>query len=193
MLAVGATREPWYRTRSLAGSPTAPSSFRAEASPRADALLRLTRGLTARAAYAVDLVQDTYARAFRKAESFTPGTNLRAWLFRILRNAQVDAYRRARSHPIDAHADTETDVALTEQELLRDDQELERLRGVVAEDIEAALMTLSPDARTVVLLDFEGLSESELATVLGCPVGTLKSGLMRARQALRKRLRDYAR
>ncbi len=126
---------------------------------------------------------------------FTAGTNLKAWLFRILRNTFISLYRRQRHNPTVGGLDTVDPTAqgAAPGQWLRDDLELERLRKVVGEEIEHALMTLSEDARTVILLDLEGLTEVEVAQVVGCAVGTVKSRLARARAALRLLLKDYAR
>ena len=182
----------------LVGSETmSPAAWSgAEALAHADRLYNLGRRLTGNDADAEELVQETYVRALAGARTFTGG-NLKAWLFKILRNTFVDLRRRSRTVAVpanaaladaDAHSATGDDV-----ELLRDDLELERLRRLVGQEIEAALAALSDEARTIVLLDVEGFSESEVADVLGCPVGTVKSRLSRARALLRQRLRDYAR
>lgn len=159
-----------------------------------DSLHNLARYLTGNAADAEDLVQETYARALGAAAQFTPGTNLKAWLFRILRNAFISLYRRQRHNPVvrDLGA-VESATEGAQDAWLRGDLELDRLRKVVAEEIEAALLELPEEHRTVILLDLEGLSERETADVVGCPVGTVKSRLSRARAALRQRLGDYAR
>jgi len=161
-----------------------------------DGLFRLALRLTGSDADAEDLVQETFARALGAGSQFAAGTNLRAWLFRILRNAYIDSYRRKRSNPVHPYPNDDSDpsdAAASTREPLRGDHELERMRAMVGDDIETALATLSIDARTVILLDVEGLTESELAEVLGCSVGTIKSRLSRARAALRERLRDYSR
>jgi RNA polymerase sigma-70 factor (ECF subfamily) len=166
-----------------------------EALEHLDSLHHFARYLTGGLAEAEDLVQDTYARALGAESTFARGTNMRAWLFRILRNAFIDSRRRSRSSPlVDGSAEEHaSDRATHAHEPLRGDVEMDALRGIVAEDIERALATLSPDARMVVLLDLEGFTETEAAEVLGCPVGTVKSRLARAREALRQHLSEYRR
>jgi RNA polymerase sigma-70 factor (ECF subfamily) len=173
------------------GAESVPARLPPSALAHMDALYRVARHLTGRDADAEDLVQETYARAAAAWDRFNPDGNLRAWLFRILRNAHIDAHRRARANPVRAAYEDEGEGEALTPEPLRGDGELERLRGVVAADIEAALALLSVDARAIILLDLEGLTESELAAALDCAVGTVKSRLSRARAILRARLQDY--
>jgi RNA polymerase sigma-70 factor (ECF subfamily) len=166
-----------------------------EALAYADALHNLARYLTGNVTDAEDLVQETYARALGAQHQFTRGSNLKAWLFRILRNTFVSLYRRQLRNPTVGGLDTiEPGVPGAGPEVwLLGDLELDRLRKFVAEELEEALMTLSEEARTIILLDLEGLTEVEVADIVGCPVGTVKSRLFRARATLREKLKDYAR
>ncbi len=170
-----------------------PAAFSEQALAQADALYNLARYLARDQDDAEDLVQETFARAFAGADRFEPGTNLRAWLFRILRNAFLDRARRDRRVTAAGDLEDAGEAASAGDGWLRDDRELEAMRRLVGGEIEAALRSLSEEARTAVLLDLEGFSEAEAALVLGCAAGTVKSRLSRARAALRERLGEYAR
>jgi RNA polymerase sigma-70 factor (ECF subfamily) len=179
----------------MAKGPGTDPLFAAELLRHLDALYNFARYLTRDATAAEDLVQDTFARALSASNRFEVGTNLKAWLFRILRNAFIDGRRRNASSPVRRGVDAAdaSDDDLRDGDRLRGDIEMERLRGLVAADIEAALLCLSAEARMVVLMDLEGFTEAEMAAVMESPVGTVKSRLSRARGALRERLKDYAR
>lgn len=166
-----------------------PGPLGREALAHADALYNHARRLTRHEADADELVQETYARALAAAHTFRGGY-LKAWLFKIMRNTFIDLHRRGRHQP----ALSELDVidGTPPPTSLREDRQLGQLPRVLASEIEAALGTLSEEARTIVLLDLEGFTEMEVADVLGCPLGTVKSRLSRARALLRERLKDYA-
>jgi len=168
------------------------AGFGLELMAQADALYAFARRLCRDSTLAEDLVQETFARALDAREQFTVGSNLKAWLFRILRNLFWDKKRRDRRNPVDPRAGDEDSEASSSDVWLRGDLELERLRRLVSEDIQAALERLTDDARLVVLLDLEGFSDVETAEIMSCALGTVKSRLARARAHLREALREYA-
>src|SRR2546430_17741089 len=123
-----------------------------EALAYVDTLHNLARYLTGNETDAEDLVQQTFARALKATDQFTPGTNLKAWLFRILRNTFLSLYRRERNNPLVGGLDTVDPSAqgVAGDHWLRDDMELDRLRKIVAEEIEAARSTRADKAPTAV-------------------------------------------
>ncbi|MEW6297367.1 MAG: sigma-70 family RNA polymerase sigma factor [Thermodesulfobacteriota bacterium] len=147
---------------------------------------------------AEDLFQETYLRAFRFFHQFTPGTNCRAWLLTIMHNAFKNRYRyRLRERRTlefdDAAREYEQQLA-ARGEAGRDDPAEVLLAGMVDSEIADALLALPVEYRSVLLLvDIEELTYEEAAAVLGCPIGTIRSRLSRARRLLRQALAAYAR
>ena len=167
-----------------------PGRLAREAIEHLDALYDHGRYLTRNDAEAEDLVQETYARALGAAATFTGG-NLKAWLFRIQRNAFIDQRRRRR--PPVAGFDPDNLDQLEAPATPWAEAEAAQLRRVTSAEIEGALFALSDEARAIVLLDLEGFTETEMADILGCALGTVKSRLSRARAVLRDKLKDHGR
>src|SRR5262245_47157467 len=169
--------------RDLEGNALPPEELLAHAS----ALYNLARHLTRHPTDAEDLVQETYVRAFASKARFDQGAHLKSWLFCILRHVFIDSYRRKRGQPL--HTSLEEGEQSNSLPVSQGDPELDKLRSFVAEDLHAALLTLSDDARAAILLDLEGFTEQEMADILNCAPGTVKSRLARARSLLRIKLK----
>ncbi len=157
------------------------------------AALRMTRNPTD----AEDLVQETYLKAFAAFDSFAEGSNLRAWLFRILTNSYINDYRKKQRRPFESGADDLTDSQLHEvgshdSAGLRS-AEAEALDRLADTDIVEAMAALPEDYRMAVYLaDIEGFSYKEIAEMMQTPIGTVMSRLHRGRRQLRELLADYA-
>ena len=157
------------------------------------AALRMTRN----PADAEDVVQETYAKAYASFHQFTPGTNLKAWLYRILTNTYINSYRKKQREPqisdgenVEdwqlARAESHTSSGLKSAEMVA----LERLPD---SDVKEALQQLAPDFRLAVYLaDVEGFAYKEIAEIMGTPIGTVMSRLHRGRKALQRALWSYA-
>lgn len=176
----------------------AEDAFETEALSYIDALYRTALRMTRSEADAEDLVQETYIRALRFRDQFTAGTNMKAWLFRILTNTFINTYRKRVRQPQTSELDDVDEFSLYRR-MSEDapgagaDPEREFLDGIVSSEVKEALADLPERFRTSVLLDVEGFSYKEIAEMLGIPIGTVMSRLHRGRKFLQQRLYDVAR
>ncbi len=164
-----------------------------------DALYRTALRMTRNAADAEDLVQETYLRAFRSLHQFTEGTNLRAWLFRILTNTYINEYRRRQRRPTNSSLDDIEEFYLYDHLIESGVQpSVERPEDIVlsrlsVDRVIGAIDELPEEFRQVVLLaDVEGFSYRDIASIVEIPIGTVMSRLYRARRRLQRQLYDAA-
>ena len=171
--------------------------FERDALPLLDTLYSGALRLTRDPHQAEDLVQETFAKAFAAFSSFEDGTNIKAWLFRIMQNQFITNYRKAARQPLESQIDDLQDWELSKLEAAADtatpSAEAEALRALPDGEVLQALLELPEEFRTAVYLaDAEGFSYAEIADIVGVPLGTVMSRIHRGRKRLRESLRAHA-
>lgn len=172
------------------------ADFEREAMPHMAALYNFALRMTGNPDDAHDLVQETYLKAYRFWDKFEPGTNCKAWLFRIMKNSYINLYRKEVKEPEKVDFDDVQDFYNTIRASTVDSNDLQEklFSGLLDDEVNAALAELPDDFRTVVILcDIEGFTYEEIAEFVECPIGTVRSRLHRGRKMLQKALVDYAR
>lgn len=172
--------------------------FEAEALPLLDQLYAAAYRYTGSVSDAQDLLQDTFVRAFSSFHTYTPGTNLKAWMYRILHNAFINDYRRKKRRPLEVESENATDwemyQASSHDPTGLKSAEAEAFSSLTDSVVVQALEEMPAVYReAVVLADVEGFSYQEIADLMGTPAGTVMSRIHRGRAMLRKQLADYAR
>jgi RNA polymerase sigma-70 factor (ECF subfamily) len=172
--------------------------FERDALPFLDQLYAAAMRMTRNPADAEDLVQETFVKAFAAFHQFQEGTNLKAWLYRILTNTFINSYRKRQRQPQQATAENIEDWQLAAAESHQStglrSAEMEALDHLPDSDVKDALQRLPEDFRLAVYLaDVEGFSYKEIAEIMGTPIGTVMSRLHRGRRGLQRLLGDYAR
>ena len=175
------------------------ATFAEDAMPLMDGLYSAAMRMTRNAADAEDLVQETYLKAFNAYERFEAGTNLKAWMYRILTNSYINAYRKKQRRPDESDIDDIEDLYLyrrlggTESAVLSRSAEDELLEMFGEDEVKLALEDLPEHYRMPILLaDVEGFAYKEIAEILDVPIGTVMSRLHRGRKQLQKRLYSFA-
>jgi len=168
--------------------------FERDALPLLNSLYGAAMRLTRNPADAEDLIQETYLRAYRGFAGFAEGTNLKAWLYRILTNTFINSYRKRQREPVTVLEEEIPDWYLYGTEQSEASAETEVLARMPDQDVKEALDALPEQFRMAVwLADVEGFSYKEIAEILNVPIGTVMSRLHRGRKALEKRLWEKVR
>jgi len=169
--------------------------FEEEFLPQIDALYNFAYHLTYSEEDANDLVQEAYMKAYRFINNYEVGTNAKAWLFRILKNAFINDYRKKNKQPtkvdyeeiVNFHNEEDTNFSSY------DDLRTEMFDKMMGDEVTIAINSLPVDFRTVILLcDIEGFTYEEISKIINVPIGTVRSRLFRSRNMLKEKLREYA-
>jgi len=175
------------------------ANFERDAMPYVGQLYAAAMRMTRNPADAEDLVQETMLKAYRAYDTFQEGTNLKAWLYRILTNTYINRYRKAQRRPTETDLGEVEDLYLYRRLGSEDTAEMSRsaedqlLEGLVESDIKEAVEALPEHFRLPVLLaDLEGFSYKEIAEILDIPIGTVMSRLHRGRKQLQRALWEFA-
>ncbi len=169
--------------------------FNEEFLPQIDALYNFAYHLTYSEEDANDLVQEAYMKAYRFIDNYEVGTNAKAWLFRILKNAFINDYRKKNKQPtkvdyeeiVNFHNEEDTNFSSY------DDLRTEMFDKMMGDEVTIAINSLPVDFRTVILLcDIEGFTYEEISKIINVPIGTVRSRLFRSRNMLKEKLKEYA-